>query len=106
MSDDALLTTIRQQFDKIPAYGQLQIIIKSHTVTLANGSQSRIKKLEFVMIDTNKYVGQDTNVKCAADVMRLMKAITEAKLTGTVGFSITFKDGNAQTMQTQDFKKA
>lgn len=105
MTDTDLLATIKDQIDRMPAFGQVQIIVKSHAVTLANGSRSRAKKADIVNVDQTRYEGYDANVKCAADVMRLMKSITDANLTGSLSFSITYKNGQAHVMQIQDFKK-
>lgn len=96
-SKQAIMASIEQQLDTMPQFGQLQIYIKSHM-----GEANRV---DIVKLNTVKYTEQEPNVTCAADIYSLIKAIAAAKLDGTLGFSITFKHGQADIMQTQDFKK-
>lgn len=95
-----LLAQIDQQLTALPDYAQLQIHVKKHA-----DFGKQFSNADVVKITQHKYTQHEPNVHCAQDVMSLMKQLTEARLTGAITFSITFKKGNAELMQVQDFRK-
>lgn len=101
MSDSQeLLKQIESQLATVPDFGQLQIHIKKHVGTFSN--------TDYVKMTTYRYKALDkesSNADCAGDIVNLMKAIQAADMSGSLGFSITFKKGKAEVMAVQDFKK-
>ncbi len=93
----ALLNQIAVQLDTMPEFGQLQIFVRSHI--------GKVGKADIVKMTTTKYTDNDPNVSVTTDIFRMIKAIDDAHITGNLGFSITFKDGLAETMAVQDFRK-
>lgn len=96
-SRTALLDDIALQLDTMPEFGQLQIFVHSHI--------GQIGKADIVKMTTTKYTDNEPNVSCTTDVFRMIKALSDAGVSGNLGFSITFKDGLAETMAVQDFRK-
>lgn len=99
-SEDEILTQIRSQLASVPDFGQLQIHIKKHVGSFSN--------TDYVKMSSYRYArpGKElANADCANDIIALMKAIQNADMTGSLGFSIQFKKGKADLMQVQDFKK-
>lgn len=96
----ALLKQIETQLLKVPDFGQLQIHVKKHVGTFSN--------TDYVQMATYRYKASDketANADCAGDIVSLMKTIQAADMSGSLGFSITFKKGKAEVMAVQDFKK-
>lgn len=94
---DLIIQDIERQLDSMPMFGQLQIYIKSHV--------GEIGKADMVKMTTTKYEDNDANVSATADIFRMIKAMSTAGVSGSLGFSITFKKGQAETMAVQDFRK-
>lgn len=98
MSDtQELMKQIEAQLATVPDFGQLQIHIKKHVGNFSN--------TDYVKMTSYKYSDNDPNVTCTSDIFKLIKGIADAGVTGSLGFSITFKKGNADLMQVSDFKK-
>lgn len=94
---ETILSDIARQLDNMPDFGQLQIFIKSHV--------GMIGKADMVKMTTTKYTDNDPNVSVATDIYRMIKTMADAHVTGTLGFSINFKNGQTETMSVQDFRK-
>lgn len=94
---EALLQDIGIQLDSMPDFGQLQIFVKSHLGGIGNA--------DMVKMTTTKYTDNDPNVTLATDIYRMIKTMADAQVNGSLGFSVTFKRGNAETMQVQDFRR-
>lgn len=95
---DLLLADIGKQLDNLPAYGSLQVFVKTHV--------GGIGKVDMVRMSHTRYAEEkDPNVTLATDVYHLIKTMSDKRLTGSLGFSVTFKNGIAELMQVQDFKK-
>jgi len=94
---DVILQDIGRQLDSMPQFGQLQVFVKSHVGMLG--------KVDMVKMTTTKYTDNDPNVSAAADIYRMIKVMSDARVNGSLGFSVTFKHGLAETMQVQDFRK-
>lgn len=99
-SDRDLLTQIASQIASLPDYGQLQIHIKKHA-----DLGKAFSNADYVKVTTFRYTDNEPNVSCTTDMLRLIKQITDANLTGSLGFNITFRKGRADLMQVQDFQK-
>src|SRR4030081_1006936 len=98
MSDtDELLQQIALQLKTLPDFGQIQIHIKRHLGTFSN--------TDIVKMTSLRYTDNEPNVTLTTDIYRLIKNVADANLTGTLGFSVSFKKGRADLMQVQDFKK-
>ena len=94
---ETILQDISMQLDTMPDFGQLQIYIKAHL--------GQIGKADMVKMTTTKYTDNDPNVSVTTDIYRMIKAMADAGVTGSLGFSINFKHGQAETLQVQDFKR-
>lgn len=94
---DELIEQIRVQLNSIPDFGQMQIHVKRHLGKFSN--------TDIVKMTSYRYTDNDPNVTLTTNIYGLIKQIADAGLTGTVGFSVTFKRGRADLMQVQDFKK-
>ena len=87
---------ISKQLDNLPDYGQLQIFVKAH--------HRGVSKVDTVKMTTTRYEDQDPNISVTADIIRMIKLIQATESTGTLGFSVSFKTGQAVMLQVQDFK--
>jgi hypothetical protein len=94
---DQLSLSIRKQLESLPDFGQLQIHVKRHLGTFNN--------TDVVKISSTKFNGSDTNVTATAMIFQLIKSIADAHETGTLSFNVSFKAGQAELMQVQDFRK-
>lgn len=94
---EQLMLNIRKQLDELPDYGQLQFHIKRHAGKFSN--------TDAVKMTSVRFNGKEPNVDATARTFQLIKAVSEAKLTGTLTFSLNFKDGLAEQMMVQDFRK-
>jgi len=92
-----LLKQIESQLATVPDFGQLQIHIKKHTGKFLN--------TDYVKMTSYKYSDIEPNVTCTADIVRLIKSVAEAKLDGSLNFSVDFKHGSANVMRVQNFNK-
>lgn len=93
----AVLELVKQQLNELSDFDQLQITVKT--------GFGKINKVDYNKMHSVRYTELESNVTCTADVIRLIKAIDNQKLTGALSFTITFDKGNARNMQVQDFKK-
>lgn len=96
-SKDELMQQISGQLDTVSDFGQMQIYIKKHV-----GAYS---STDYVKMTNFRYNDNEPNVNMTADIFRLIKQITDARLNGSLSFSVQFKHGRAELMQVQDFKK-
>ena len=92
-----ILQMIETQLSQMPDFGQLQIHLKRHAGKFSN--------TDLVKMTPYRYTDTDPNVSCTSDILTLIKQIADAKLNGSLSFSITFKSGDADLMQVQDFKR-
>jgi len=92
-----ILSMIESQLAQMPDFGQLQIHLKRHAGKFSN--------TDLVKMTPYRYSSSDPNVSCTSDILTLIKQIADAKLDGSLSFSVTFKEGNADLMQVQDFRK-
>ena len=92
-----LLENIADQLIDMPEYGQIQIFVRSHL--------GMIGKVDIVKMTTTKYEDNDPNVSVVADIFSMIKGISDASISGSLGFSVNFKHGVAETMQVQDFQR-
>lgn len=97
MNDSELLRLIATQLATVPDFGQVQFHIKKHIGSFSN--------TDVVKLTSYRYTKDEPNVSVTTDMLRLVKQITDAQLTGSLGFSVQFKHGKAEQMQVQDFKK-
>jgi len=93
----SLLQQISDQLDGLEDFQQLQIHIKRHAGKFSNTDYLKIAPL--------RYTTNEPNVTCTSDILRLIRGVTDAELTGNLTFSVTFKHGKADMMTVQDFKK-
>lgn len=94
---EELLKQIALQLNAMPEFGQMQIHVKRHLGTFSN--------TDIVKMTSYRYTDNDPNVTCTSDIFKLIKQIADARVTGTLGLSVSFKNGRADLMQVQDFKK-
>lgn len=94
---ELLMLNIRRQLDELPDYGQLQMHIKRHAGKFSN--------TDAVKMTSVRFTEKDPNVAATTRIFQLIKAVADAKLTGTLAFSINLKNGIAEQMMVQDFKK-
>lgn len=103
MSDKSkILEMVASQLDGLSDFGQLQLHIKKHVGAFSN--------TDVVKVQSIKYSNLEPNVTAAGDMLKLFKGTCAvAQQTGrptSLGFTITIdKDGNAEQMLVQDFKK-
>ena len=93
---------VAAQLDGLSDFGQLQLHIKKHVGAYSN--------TDVVKVQSIKYSDIEPNVSAASDILKLFKGTCEvARQTNrptSLGFTITIdKNGNAEQMQVQDFKK-
>ena len=94
---DTILRDIAQQLDNMPEYGQLQVFVKAHI--------GGVGKVDMVKMTDTKYEDNDPNVTAATDIYRMIKSMADAHVTGTLGFSLAFHNGSADTLSVQDFRR-
>lgn len=103
MSDKSkILEMVAVQLDNVSDYGQLQFHIKKHAGAFSN--------TDVVKVQSIKYSNIEPNVTAAGDMLKLFKGTcAAAKQIGrptSLNFTLAIdKNGNAEQMLVQDFKK-
>ncbi len=94
---DQIISSIRKQLEAVPDYGQIQLHLKRH--------RGEFHNTDVVKITSTKFDQHDPNVMATTMMFQLVKSIADAAETGTLSFSLNFKNGQAEQMTVQDFRK-
>ena len=97
INKQVLVRQFEEELDNIADFGKLQFFVSKHVGLLS--------KADYVQLKTTKYTHNEPNISLVADILRMIKNIDANGATGTLGFSINFKNGEAETLQLQDFQR-
>jgi hypothetical protein len=102
MMKQDILNIISAQLDTMSDFSQLQIFVKKHLGQYSN--------VDVMNNTTQKFTDNEPNVTAATQIYKMIKlASLSAQQTSrptSLGFNLSIdKNGNANQMQVQDFKK-
>lgn len=109
-----IIKMIEAQLNALPDFGQLQLSLKKHVGTWSNADMVKVTNVKYKDAVTDPaspaYDPEYRNINATTDIVKLFKGSCEyarqLKSPITLSFNLVIdKNGKAELLQVQDFKK-